>query len=313
MERFTDPTHPCFEPKPKPEMKKYLRQNHPYRWPKTIGFHTQNDVDQLVKHLEEDNLWYVTEKLDGCVLIISSEDWLASPSRIIGERGAGMVLEFYQGVSLKEDKIETLFKNTHTLKDKLKLAHFKDDELKLMLYGKVILKGTVSSRKDLYNYREKNIYPGDFICFGIGLVLPKNVQLPSEFSNAVLNNRREDLDEIAEQNCFAVPMNPYLCKLLACCAIDHNRICMSQKLNSILDDGKLIQDINKKKSGGYVLSAQAGEGLLKLIPIPNILCVHDHRERLEKVIELLKAVNHSTPKNAQIINKTTALISADGS
>jgi hypothetical protein len=33
----------------------------------------------------------------------------------------------------------------------LKLAHFKDDELKLMLYGKVILKGTVSSRKDLYN------------------------------------------------------------------------------------------------------------------------------------------------------------------
>jgi hypothetical protein len=88
---------------------------------------------------------------------------------------------------------------------------------------------------------------------------------------------------------------------------------MSQKLNSILDDGKLIQDINKKKSGGYVLSGQAGEGLLKLIPIPNILCVHDHRERLEKVIELLKAVNHSTPKNAQIINKTTALISADGS
>jgi len=295
--------HPCFE-----SMKeRLLGEYHPYRWPNAIGFHAyQQGIDQMIEYLKEDKLWYVTKKLDGCPVTISSEGWIASKNRIVGKRSM-KGLYFSQEVSLKEDKLETLFENIHKLKNELELTHFENNEIELMLYGKMIIKEMGSSKKGVCNYREKNIYPGDFICFGIGLVLPKNIQLPSEFSNAILNNKREE-----EQNCFAVPISSYLCELLTCCAIDHNRIYKHQTLSNILNDGELFHDIRKKMWGGYILSGDTGEAMIELAPILMRNTPYGnlhHRKILEKVLEILKSIDHSTPKNAQIMNKMPASIS----
>jgi hypothetical protein len=263
-------------------MKRAVGGNNPYLWPKTIGFHTQGALDQVLRHLREDKVWCVTEKYDGSNVCLSTDGWIASRHKIIGERG--METCKFQGLTLLKVHLEALFKDMESLKDKLKLEHFNGVEFELLLYGELLLRGTGNSAKDVYKYREKNRDPGDFFCFGIGLVLPENVQLPVVFQNGMLNRE-------GGKTCFVVPLNLYLTELLTEFDIPHIEICAVETLSDILADDKWFRNIAEKKLEGYVLSGTNGEGLLKLKGVETTLDNEKHRDRIVQVVELLKKLN----------------------
>jgi hypothetical protein len=248
-------------------MKRAVGQNHPYRWPKTTGFYTRGG------YLKEDKIWYLTEKIAGCNLSISTEGWVASRNKIIGERGMGTLK--FQGVSIEEDCLDTLFRNIHKLKDHFKLADFFENvEFELTLYGKLILKGTDSSDENMCNYRKKNINNGDFICFGIGFAFQVNVQLPPTFSNLISSKQDK-----GERN-LIVPISYYLARVLKYFDIAHTDIHMIAKLSDILHDGKFNNVIIDKELEGYVLYKRysEGEGLInQLIEVFEILKLKSNR------------------------------------
>ena len=66
-------------------MERAVGQRHPHPWPKIIGFHTQGAVDKVLRHMRDDRIWNVTEKLDGSNLTISTEGWIASRNLIISK------------------------------------------------------------------------------------------------------------------------------------------------------------------------------------------------------------------------------------
>jgi len=122
----------------------------------------------------------------------------------------------------------------------------------------LILKGTGNSVNDVYNYRKRNVNPCDYYCFGIGLVLPENAELPSDFSNGIGTSKKEG------KQYFIVPINPYLAMKFTDFDIKHVNILEIEKLSVILDDVRLVHNILDKKLEGYVLSEVAGEGMIKL-------------------------------------------------
>jgi hypothetical protein len=263
-------------------MARAVGAKNPYLWPKINGFHTQGALDQALRHLKNDKIWYVTEKIDGSNVCLSTQGWIASRNNIIGMRG--METCKFQGVEIKKTDIERLFYQMDNLKAKLKLVHLDNVEFELLLYGELILRGTGSSAQDLYNYRKKNRNPGDFYCFGIGLVLPENISLPRIFKNGTLNKE-------GKENCFLVPMSIHLSQLLTEFDIAHPAVIMSGRLCDILDDEKLVADIVGKEVEGYVLNGIEGEGLLKIKCIENTLDNVQYRERIVKVIEIIEKLN----------------------
>ena len=89
----------------------------------------------------------------------------------IGERG--METLKFQGLSLEKDRLETLLENACRLKEHFKLNLFENVDFELTLYGELILKATTTRGNDVYNYRKRNVNPGDYYCFGIGLITRK--------------------------------------------------------------------------------------------------------------------------------------------
>jgi len=225
-------------------MERAVGQRHPHPWPKIIGFHTQGAVDKVLRHMRDDRIWNVTEKLDGSNLTISTEGWIASRNLI-------------------------------------KLNLFENVDFELTLYGELILNGAGNRRNDDYNYRIRDINPGDYYCFGIGLILPENVGLPSVFSKGIHTSSEEG------KQYFIVPINPYLATEFTNFGIEHVNIIMSEKLSSILDDVELSHNTRNKELEGYVLSEETGEAMIKYKSIPGILPNTKHIEKIVKVIKNL--------------------------
>ena len=260
-------------------MERAVGQRHPHPWPKIIGFHTQGAVDKVLRHMRDDRIWNVTEKLDGSNLTISTEGWIASRNLIIGKRGTETLK--FQGLSIEKDRLETLFESACRLKEHFKLNLFENVDFELTLYGELILNGAGNRRNDDYNYRIRDINPGDYYCFGIGLILPENVGLPSVFSKGIHTSSEEG------KQYFIVPINPYLATEFTNFGIEHVNIIMSEKLSSILDDVELSHNTRNKELEGYVLSEETGEAMIKYKSIPRILPDTKHIEKIVKVIKNL--------------------------
>ena len=228
-------------------------RNNPYRWPKKTGFYTRGTLEQTLRQLKEDRTWYVTEKLVGYNLSISTEGWIASKNKIIGRIGMGTLK--FQGVSIEKDQLDTLFGSIYRLKDFMKLSNFRNVEFELTLYGKMILKGTGISGVEEWRYRTKNPNRGrgEFICHGIGLVLPGNTHLPFVFPKFISNK------ECKGGRNFIVPINPYLSDVLKYYGIAHTPTHAIKKLSEILHDDKLVNGIINKKLEGYVLTERHTE------------------------------------------------------
>jgi hypothetical protein len=256
---------------------------HPHPWPKINGFHTQGAMDEMLRYMREDKIWNVTEKLDGCNLSISTEGWIASRNCIIGERG--METLKFQGVSIEKDRLETLFENACRLKEHFKQNLFENADFELTLYGELILNGTGNSANDVYNYRKRNVNPGDYYCIGIGLILPENAELPSVFSKSIDTSNKEG------KQYLIVPINTYLAMEFTDFDIKHVNIIETEKLSIILDDVTLVHNIQDRELEGYILSEVSSKGMIKLKPIGSI---PDNIKHIEKIVQFNKLLTISS-------------------
>jgi hypothetical protein len=225
---------------------------HPFGWPKTNGFHTKTSLDEMVRHLRENKIWNVTEKLDGCNVCLSTEGWMASRNKIISKRKTPKTV--FQGVHIKE--IETLFTKLDALKDLIEKNFFPRQQLEVLLYGELILNGTGMSKHDVYNYRKRNILPGDIYSFAIGLVIPEGTKLPLIFQNGFFHQGKD-------KQCYIVPMSFYLSELLHQTHIAHTPLLFTGNLSDIVEIEHLEEKIFQRKLEGYILSGNQGEGLIK--------------------------------------------------
>ena len=225
---------------------------HPYAWPKTNGFHTRHSVEFIVKHLKENNIWNVTEKLDGCNLCFSSQGWISSRNKIISTRESPKTL--FQGVHIQN--MLNMFNKVDQLKDFLKTNVFKHEDFQVLLFGELILNGTGMGKHDIFKYKERKMMPGDFVCFAIGLVLPENTALPFIFKNGFLHEGNQG-------PFYIVPMSFYLTRILEQVHITHTPLLATGMLDHILEMESLRDKMFGRHLEGLILSGNNGEGFIK--------------------------------------------------
>jgi len=147
-----------------------------YPWPKTQGFISGDltTVDKIKKLIYENPDCFLSEKLDGCNFCVSSEGYVASRNVVVAKNAEELKSAFFNKVSLSAfipllAQVKLL---NVDLANKLELSPAENNiHLETLLYGELILKGTSQSTHDVYQYEARNIKPGKFYVFGIGLVL----------------------------------------------------------------------------------------------------------------------------------------------
>ena len=250
-----------------------------YKWPKTTGFFSNNQEEIIDRHLANNESWYVSEKLDGCNMSISTEGYIASRLRIIGKRDE---VKKFQSHSL--ENVLSLFEAVDELYDHLKLCFFSKHGLKnVILYGEFMPAGTATSKFDIYNYVERGYNPTHFYAFGIGLqfeAITESVQKDVEriFRQAFLQSSTK------QEAFYIVPIDWFLTGLFYKLHIDCVRLHSVQTLQNVLTRSDLINPLLERELEGYILTNLNGKGLLKLKKAPAKSSVMDqHLEKLEHI------------------------------
>ena len=141
------------------------------QWPPTLNFiNVNNDVAEL---LDENLNVFVSEKLDGSNLSISSNGVIASRKKILlrdpSEENL-MITEFMHSTLISVKLIVQAMKDMKT--EFLKLLCLPNSEnFDVTIFGEWILKGTSHTKEDIFKYGERNIKTGHFYGFGLRLSL----------------------------------------------------------------------------------------------------------------------------------------------
>ena len=136
-----------------------------FQWPEIECVYCMDPVTWW----HSDIVW-VTEKLDGSNMCISSSGMVCSRRKILVEPDSPEdLLKKTKFAGFPLTTVEShLSVNLPDLKSFL-CENFKID-LDVLVYGEWINKGTSSSSKDLYGYHKRGISPGTFHSFGMGLI-----------------------------------------------------------------------------------------------------------------------------------------------
>jgi len=249
-----------------------------YQWSKTIGFFTNNKDDVIANHIDNNELWFVSEKLDGSNMAISSEGYIASRHKIIATRNAA---QKFQGFSL--ENILPLFEGVTDLHNRLKTAFFLNFNFSLIVYGEFMPKGTANSKFDVYNYNDRGYEPGKHYAFGIGLVFdeinPKiDMTVQSVFKQAFLHT------SVKNKKFYLVPIDWFLTDLFYNCNIECVRLHSIQKLQNVFARSDLMKPLLDRQVEGYILTNVYGNGMLKLklAPAPSPI-MDQHFEKLQEI------------------------------
>ena len=230
----------------------------PYPWPKTIGFFSSNQTELIKKHVEENEKWYVSEKLDGCNVSLSTNGWIASRNKIIAHRNSKPTM--YQGLPLTY--VQSLFDPLDNLYDHLQTLFFPIGNFELVLYGEFIPKGTATSKFDIYNYVERGYDQGLLYAFGIGLVFDSpdrdfETKIKNYFKHAFLHGAPFD------KFVYIVPIDWFLTKLFYKYDIDCVKITSVEKLQNLFTKPWYSNLLLKRQIEGFILTNVNGKQLLK--------------------------------------------------
>jgi len=242
---------------------------HPYAFPKMKGFLSPLKIQETVAQLREesnDHMWNVTEKLDGCNVCISSQDWIASRQVIIGKcTDETLTARVWNKASLK--KVPKIYGQALELKTMLKPLFKDDEDFDVMLYGELILPGTSTTHLDEYNYGGRQINSGDILVFAMGLVfyndwadkesLPK---MPVYLEHGFYVEA--DGDTVLNPY-FLVPMNTHLSTIFSANCVKHIPPIYVNRLSRLLNKGDLVFILMNKLREGFVFSSNNGQGYIK--------------------------------------------------
>ena len=223
-----------------------------FGWPKTISFFSTYELFQkkIAWAISLNKTYYLSEKIDGHNVCISSRNWLANRTRVLCKR-KDVENEKIEGISLA--KFKQVFENFDRLVENLRkteLGGFSE----MLLFGELVLRGTSRSKRDVYNYREKNYKPGDFLVFGFGFQYDKSEM---RFDNAdvsrVLNNSYERCNS-PEDKMWIVSMANVDNKIfLEEVNLRTVSFLKSDSLENILTNPEYLFDLKEKRTEGFVL------------------------------------------------------------
>ena len=231
--------------------------DHPYRFPQIKGFLSPTKIEETIQQLNENKVWNLSEKLDGCNVTVSSEGWFASRNKIVADcRDPTITERVWNKVSLKN--VPLVFEQTLRLKEVLQ-STMKKVELETALYCELVLPGTSTTHFDVYNYEARKIKTGSIYAFALGLLLPKDVPLPFMFDHALY---MENLSNDAN-NYYIVPMNNYLSQLFKDLDIVHIPPIEVNHLTALLINPYHVDILMRRKKEGFVLTSNDGQGFIK--------------------------------------------------
>ena len=141
------------------------------QWPQTQNFiNVNNDVAKL---LDENPNVFVSEKLDGSNLSISSNGVIASRRKILLRDPSE---ENLKKTEFMHSTLISVLLIVHAMKA-LKKEFFgllclpNSDNFDVTIFGEWILQGTSHGKEDIFKYKERNIKTGHFYGFGLRLSL----------------------------------------------------------------------------------------------------------------------------------------------
>ena len=230
----------------------------PYPWPKTIGFFSTNEHEAITKHVEENEKWYVSEKLDGCNVSLSTNGWIASRQKVIAKRNSNPTV--FQGLPLTF--VQTLFDPLDKLYDHLNTLLFPIGHFELILYGEFLPKGTATSKFDIYNYSERGYEQGLLYAFGIGLIFNS---LNHDVDHKVKNLFKHSFLHGApfDKFVYIVPIDWFLTKLFYKYDIDCVKITSVERLQDMFTRPWYTNLLLDRKIEGFILTNVNGKRLLK--------------------------------------------------
>jgi hypothetical protein len=145
-----------------------------YPWPKIPGAMSVNGAPLMLKAINENKKWFVSRKLDGCNVCISSAGWVGSRHQIIDHLEQNAEFGKKKILQVTVEKLRPLFGKIFDLKDKylsdinMDLSSFFNQQI--ILYGELILPGTSNSKFDVYKNKENGFQVGNLYVFGMGFV-----------------------------------------------------------------------------------------------------------------------------------------------
>ena len=135
-----------------------------YPWPHIDGFYNTKATEKIIKSLEKNEFYHISEKFDGSNICLSSQGWVS------GRKNVFAVEEILETTNFQGVKCERLIQVLSNLK-KWKNSDFETQKIdEILLYGEFILNGTSNSKFDRFKYKKDGFYPGDFLIFAIGFV-----------------------------------------------------------------------------------------------------------------------------------------------
>ena len=146
-----------------------VNMSFPYRYPKTHNVFSRFSLEQVKTLIAENPTFFVTEKLDGCSLAISSKKYVASRDLILSSK-KDLKDQAFQGVGLRN--VQPMFQKIDHLKELLNsyclLDRSENDEI--LIYSEFILPGTSTCKHDIYNYIQNKIQLGKCYAYAVGFV-----------------------------------------------------------------------------------------------------------------------------------------------
>ena len=185
------------------------------QWPEIRHvFQTPN----LEHHVLNKTQCYVSEKLDGSNVAVTSNKVIASRRNILLHQPTDKELEKTKFSGQKLHKVAEMFPKLTKIQKTFSdvLSH----ELEVILYGELVQRGTATSTEDKFNYRSRGYEEGGFYIFGAGIALKENdndiavAETASKLSSLEYSPliQRNDL---VNRSYIVLLMNNKLCSLLS--------------------------------------------------------------------------------------------------
>ena len=237
-----------------------VNMSFPYRYPKTHNVFSRFSLEQVKTLIAENPTFFVTEKLDGCSLAISSKKYVASRDLILPSK-KDLKDQAFQGVGLRN--VQPMFQKIDHLKELLNsyclLDISENDEI--LIYSEFILPGTSTCKHDIYNYRQNKIQLGKCYAYAVGFVFDNSndsankAMLKRYFPNVV------QLENEEGKVYFLSLINQTNRRFFTDCNIDLVPMYPPEKFVNILTKSKymLLEKLKSRLLEGFVIHSDTGE------------------------------------------------------
>jgi len=236
-----------------------------FPWPKIPNFFDLKVSKDATESFHGDCNSFVTEKLHGLNVCVSSRGYIGSRRNVVAKKGDDLFNKKITCISL--ENLESLFDKVEELNKEVALrTDLNEKKLETLVYGEMLTTGTARSKYDIYNYRERGLEAGHLYVFGMGTVFHKDDKDDSE-SYSYLQKMMNEFDSVVYEYgkipYCTVPMNTVLLSLLVQFNFETVPFIFKGNFGKFLEDkSSKFNDVIERKIEGLVIRTDSN--LMKL-------------------------------------------------